>query len=259
MQFLVTVGIVVILGVVLILIIRSSRSKTHESIKQKSVRVRSNSDSQKDFAAIKVDKINEQIKIIQARMRARHAEIPENIEYQVLIPHSWKCQELIWDRNQAILNGTNRISSDSLDREFKRILKEPLEYWTATEKYYDHFESKERRRDHSKDRTELLIKYNEIVFSIFDIYIYLTKSEIISRIVDLLKLDRVNSEELFETWEEYSLIINEFNNQEEWKKEIYKIFFYLEYGAYESEFKITRKDWLTKNKKQLIDNYKDLL
>ena len=259
MQFLVSAGILVILGVVLILIIRSSRSKTHESIKQKSVRVRSNSDSQKDFAAIKVDKINEQIKIIQARMRARHGEIPENIEYQVLIPHSWKCQELIWDRNQAILNGTNRISSDSLDREFKRILKEPLEYWTATEKYYDHFESKERRRHHSKDRTELLIKYNEIAFSIFDTYIYLTKSEIISRIVDLLKLDRVNSEELFETWEEYSLIINEFNNQEEWKKEIYKIFFYLEYGAYDSEFKITRKEWLTKNKNQLIDNYKDLL
>jgi hypothetical protein len=79
----------------------------------------------------------------------------------------------------------------------------------------------------------------------------LTKEEIISNIISVLKVENSDAEKLMNLWEEYLLVFQP-NNYEDYydkeMKELYSIFPILECGDYESDFKVTRKDWLLRKK-----------
>ncbi len=253
MEFLESVGMLAILGVVVVLIIQYLNSQGHETVRPENVKGRMNLESSKNNNLIYSSRENEEIGLIKERIKEKHPRIPDKIEYKALIQHSNKCQELIWARNRAVADQIPCMSIEALHREFRKVLKEPLEYWSALEKYYKKIDYENLQKVFRKIQTEYYIKYCEVAFSVFDTLIYLSKENIISRIKRKLKITKINAEGIFEIWKEYQLIDQSYNSDENKMIDQYKLNYFLENGQYESSVKISRKEWLDRNNKKLVE------
>jgi hypothetical protein len=238
MGFLESAGMLSIIAILVMVTLYHLSSRDHNIAKPREV-------------DIKEDSINEKILNIKERIREKHGDFSVDIEIIELSRFSPKCENYLMKRNRPIYDGANGFYDSTSRREITAILRDPLEYWTAMEKYYWNIEGIKKRKKFEREKIELYIKYNEVVFSIFDTNRYLTKEEIISNIISVLKVENSDAEKLMNLWEEYLLVFQP-NNYEDYydkeMKELYSIFPILECGDYESDFKVTRKDWLLRKK-----------
>lgn len=243
------------------LFIKYLSSKEHRSIKVDDVRLSSKTNNQQNINSRETDDITEKIETIKAAIKKRHGNIPDEIDDRDLIRNSSKCQKIIDEYNKGYFNGTNGFTRSELDKKIKIALQDPLEFWSAMRNYYIHIEAKEDADKFQKIQTEYNIKYNEIAFSVFDTRTYLSKEEIIVRIQKQLKVTIITAEEIFATWIKYSLIDYGWDSDVDGDRisDFYKLNILFELGAYESNVKIIREDWLKKNNKQLVDNREDFI
>jgi hypothetical protein len=254
MGFLESVGMLAILGVVLMLIIYFIESQGHETIKPRNVMSRMNLEKQKKAELVKTDKIYEQIETIKSNLKEKYGEIPEKIEYKKLVEYSRKCLTLQVNWELAISRGNNKMSFNALQREFRNILSDPLEFWTAMDEYYKILNGKKLGEQFKREQNEFYNKYDQVIFAVFDTNRYLFEEEIILKIQSQLKIEKQNAEELFNKWETYNLLVPDFNYLEEFDKYRYEVGSFFTDELYESTFNIERENWLKKNNKKLIDN-----
>jgi hypothetical protein len=247
MGFLESVGILAIIGFVFYLFLLYLDSKGHKTVTPANYQRRPVNDNiaanrNEEFANGKIDNIRNWL-------REKHYDIPEKMEYRSLIKFSSKCQKLILARNADVISGKSAISINDLNKKFQIILKDPLEYWIAVKGYYTHVESERKQEKWIKERNELCIKYNELIFSVFDSNDCLTKQEIVFRLCKLFNNELENAEQIFEIWREHLLIYQKYDFIKQMQIDLYTIDPILEWGEYDSATKITRKDWLSKHKK----------
>lgn len=128
-----------------------------------------------------------------------------------------------------------------------------MEYWSSVESYYIHLAVEREQKLFEKKRNELIIKYNETIFAVFNGDQYLQKSEIYSRLKSFINNDENKANEIIDLWEEYRLINAHYTNMRNYEDDEhdYEISTVVEYPIFDSEFKITRKEWLEKNNKKL--------
>lgn len=254
MNFFESVGIMVLLFVLLLVTLNHLSNRDHKTARPYMIKKLDPMEISRKEENKKAESRNEEIEYIKNRIREKYGKSQVNIEIITLSRFSKKCEAYIRNRGRPTYDGLNGFYDSTSRRNITAILKDPLEYWTSVENYYAYIEMKKLLATRKAKQNEYFIKYCEIVFSVFDTNEYLSKNEIVERIHRQLAIEKANAEEVFNLWGEYSLIMHKLSGYDNIEEEIFEISFYLLYGKYDSEIKITRKEWLEKNNKKLIDN-----